>query len=228
MPYVKRMVCLANSYKAPDGRCIAGREMLGDRFSGWIRPVSARETAEVSFWECRYENQTIPKLLDIIDVRLVRPEPRHHQTENHIIAAGLWTKAGELPWKRLEELLDHPASLWINSDSTSAGAHDRMSQSEAASVNHSLMLIRPERFCVVVGRNDQTGRKSFRGDFSYNRTHHNLSVTDPIVRDAFGSKEEGRYPLTDVYLCVSLTEPYEHDCKCYKLVAAVLSERPLG
>lgn len=222
------MVCLANSYKAPDGRCIAGREVLRDGFGAWIRPVSARETAEVSFWECQYENQAVPRLLDIIDIRLVRPEPRHHQTENHIIAAGRWAKAGELPWTRLEQLLDHPASLWINVDSSSEGAYDRMSQSEAATVNHSLMLIKPERSGVVVGRSYRTGKKSFRGDFSYNGARYNLSITDPIVRDVFGSKEESRYNLTDVYLCVSLTEPYEHDGKCYKLVAAVLSERPLG
>ena len=79
------------------------------------------------------------------------------------------------------------------------------------------MLIRPESFSVEVGRNYWTGRKSFRGAFMYNGTYYNLSVTDPVARDAFGPKEEGQYPLNDVYLCVSLTEPFEHDDKCHKL-----------
>jgi len=226
MPYVKRMVCLANSYKPPNGRCIAGREVLANRYGAWIRPVSARETAEVSFSEYRYENNTSPKLLDIIDIPLLKPEPRHHQTENHVIDAGRWVKHGELTWSGLEQLRDRPASLWINSDSTSAGIYDRISQTEGASVMNSLVLIKPEQFSVEVGRNYWTGRKSFRGAFTYNGTQHNLSVTDPVVRDIFGPKEESSYPLSDVYVCISLTEPYEHDDKCHKLVAAIISQQP--
>jgi len=227
MPYVKRIVCLANSYKPPNGRCIAGREVLASGCGAWIRPVSARETTEVSLSELRFENNTSPRLLDIIDIPLLKPDPRHHQTENHVIDSGRWVKVGEFPWEGLERLRDCPASLWINSDSTSAGVYDRISQTEAATVSDSLVLIRPEQFYVEVGRNYWTGRKSFRGAFTYNGTHYSLSVTDPVVRDVFGLKEEDRYPLNNVYICVSLTEPHEHDDKCHKLVAAIISQRPL-
>jgi hypothetical protein len=102
MAYVKTIVCLANSYKPPSGRCVAGREILPDAYGGWIRPVSARETAEVSFAEYSYENRQTPQLLDIIEVPLLRPEPRHHQTENHVISGGRWVKKGQLPWSELE------------------------------------------------------------------------------------------------------------------------------
>jgi hypothetical protein len=88
------------------------------------------------------------------------------------------------------------------------------------------MLIRPENFTVEVGRNYRTGKKSCRGKFDYNGTHYNLSVTDPIARDAFATKPEGDYPWNDVYICVSLTEPYEHDDRCHKLVAAIISKKP--
>lgn len=226
MAYVKTIVCLANSYKPPSGRCVAGREILPDAYGGWIRPVSARETAEVSFAEYSYENRQTPQLLDIIEVPLLRPEPRHHQTENHVISGGCSVKKGQLPWSELEAIRDEPESLWINSDSTNAGHYDRISQAEAATVHDSLVLIRPENFSVEVGRNYWTGKKSFRGTFNYNGSYHNLSVTDPTVRDVFGAKEEGDYPWHDVYLCVSLTEPYEHDDKCHKLVAAIISQEP--
>lgn len=89
------------------------------------------------------------------------------------------------------------------------------------------MLIKPDNLNVKVGRHYWTGKKTYRATFDYNGTHHNLSVTDPIARDAFVGKEEGGYPLTDVYLCVSLTEPYEHDDRCHKLVAAIIRNPPL-
>ncbi len=228
MPYSKTIVCLANSYKPPSGRCIAGREMLAEGFGGWIRPVSDRETAEVSFAEYRYHNNQSPQLLDIVEIPFLKPQPIHHQTENHIIdARDRWEKKGELPWNRLAEMQDRPASLWINSDSTTAGLYDRISQAEAATAHNSLVLISPKNFSVEVGKNYWTGRKTFRGAFVYNRKHHNLSVTDPVVRDVFGLKDEGLYPLSNAYLCVSLTEPYEHDDKCHKLVAAVISQELL-
>jgi len=147
MSYVKTIVCLANSYNPPNGRCIAGGKYF-QKAGDWIRPVSARPTAEVSFSEYRYENNASPKLLDIVDVPLLDAEPRHHQVENHVIDSGQrWVKRDELPFEALEELCD-PASLWINSDSTNAGCYDYISQAEAATVHDSLLLIKPREFLI--------------------------------------------------------------------------------
>jgi hypothetical protein len=162
MPYVKRIACLANSYKPPSGRCVAGRELLANGYGGWIRPVSARPTAEVSFAEYRYEDNATPKLLDIVDVPLLNAEPLHHQTENHVIDTGSrWVKRGELPWDALEQVRDRPATLWVNRDHTNAGHYDCISQAEAATAHDSLVLIKPEIFNVEIGRNYWTGRKSY-------------------------------------------------------------------
>src|ERR1019366_8157835 len=108
MSYVKTIVCLANSYKPPHGRCIAGREMLGSKFGRWVRPVSDRTTAELSFSEYRYEDNRSPEPLDIIDVPFLKPDPRHHQTENRVIASGQWKKVGHLDWGALKDLTDQP------------------------------------------------------------------------------------------------------------------------
>jgi len=228
MAYVKRIVCLANSVKT-GGSCIAGKEVLAKGYGGWIRPVSARPTAEVRFSEYRYQNNESPELLDIIDVPLLKAAPQHHQTENHVITAGRWLKQGALPWNQLEQLRDRPASLWINSDSTIGGRYNCMSPAQAAMMPDSLFLLKMKSFIVVVSSNTWEGktRKTYRGEFDYKGVRYKFNLTDPAARRAFASKTEGDYPLNDVYLCISLTETYAEDGRCHKLVAAVISDPPL-
>jgi Dual OB-containing domain len=230
MSYVKRIVCLANSYK-PGGRCIAGIEILDDgEFGSWVRPISARDTAEVSYNEYKYQSGHTPKLLDIIDVPLLKPAPHNHQTENHILDPNSWwVKQGELPWDDLEQIRERPGSIWINSDHTRAGCYDCMSPAEAETLKSSLLLIKKKEFTVEVGSSTWDGRtkRIYRGKFDYKSTHHNFSLTDPVARQGFSGKEQGEYPLSDVYLCISLTEPYEEDGRCHKLVAAAITSPPL-
>lgn len=231
MAYVKRIVCLANSYKPPDGRCIAGIEVLGKgKFGSWIRPISARDTAEVSYDEYKYQSGHSPKLLDIIDVPLLKHAPHSHQTENHILdPKSWWVKQGELAWDDLDEMRERPGSIWINSDHTRAGYYDCMSPAEAATLENSLLLIKKKAFTVEVGTSSWNGRtkRIYRGKFDYKGIQHNFSLTDPVARSAFSTKQEGDHPLNDVYLCVSLTEPYKEDGRCHKLVAAVIRNPPL-
>lgn len=231
MPYVKRIVCLANSFKYPRGRCIAGREVVGEgNYGDWIRPVSSRPTQELQLSEFRYEAEGSPKLLDIVDVALLKPVPHAHQTENHEIEPGRpWKKVGELTWDDLEALRERPESLWINSDHTNAGYYDCMSPEQAATQPNSLVLIKKKHFLVEVGSNTWNGRtkRKYRGKFEYKGTHYSLSLTDPIARTAFASKPEGDYAVDDLYLCISLTETYEDDGRCHKLVAAVIADRTL-
>jgi Dual OB-containing domain len=202
------MVCLANSYKT-GGRCIA----------------------EVWPAESRYENYANPQLLDIIDVPLLNAAAHNHQTENHVISGERWSKVGVLPWNALENLRDRPPALWINSGHTrGTGYFDCIGQAEAATLNSSLFLIRPDNFNVEVGTTSWDGvtKRSYRGKFHYHGAYYNLRITDPAVRAVFNPKDEGDYPVNNVYLCVSLTEPFSGDGRCHKLVAAVFSEQPLG
>jgi hypothetical protein len=195
------------------------------RYAGWIRPVSSRPKAEVLPAECRYADGTIPKLLDIIDVPLSHPAPAYPQSENHVFdPSDRWLKRGELPWGALSRLCDHPTSLWLNTDHTQQGTNDCPSGQEASSFRKSLFLIRQMSFTVEVGHRTWDGvpSRTYRGHFNYYGTYYKLSVTDRAVRDMLARKKEGPYPLNDVYLCISLTEPYDEDGRCHKLVAAVI------
>jgi hypothetical protein len=91
--YSKKIVCLATSRK-PGGRCVAGREITPEGYGGWIRPVSARASAEISLKECEYENGEEPDILDIIDIPMIGAVPRVHQTENHMIDSEYYAGEG--------------------------------------------------------------------------------------------------------------------------------------
>lgn len=90
-----QMVCLANSRKLK-GRCIAGKRLgPGKEAGNWIRPVSKRENQEVSEDERQYEDGSDPRVLDIVEVPMLRPTPVGCQTENWLLdPAKYWKKVG--------------------------------------------------------------------------------------------------------------------------------------
>ena len=55
-----------------------------------------------------------------------------------------------------------------------------------------------------------------------NKVEYWLSVTDPEVEATYYNNDFGEYPITgeNVFICVSIGEPYEG--YCYKLVAGVI------
>jgi hypothetical protein len=225
MNYKKKIVCLANSRK-PGGRCVAGKEVLEGSYGGWVRSVSVRATAEISIEERQYEDGSEPKLLDIIDIPMIAPVPRVHQTENHMIDAEVyWTKVGELAWDDVTALLDTPASLWGNGDSTYHGRNDRMTQAAASAFQNSLLLIEPENLVMRVltpGTAFGNPKRRVRAEFTYQGVPYDLMVTDPVAERVFLARPNGNYPSPDVRFCISLAEAHT-DGYCYKLVAAVIS-----
>jgi len=229
MNLTKRIVCLANSRKH-SGRCIAGKEVLSGAYGCWIRPVSARQSAEVSEEERRYQNGTSPHVLDVIDIPMIAAAPHLYQVENFVIDAECyWTKRGEVVWADLEPLLDKPTSLWTNGDSTYHGRNDRMTLEVAAKHDYSLVLIRPDTLTVHVateGAAFSHPRRRVRAEFRHQGVYYRLIVTDPAAERDFLAKNDGTYPLTNAYLCISLGEAHT-DGSCYKLVATIIGKDPL-
>jgi hypothetical protein len=225
--YAKTIVCLANSRKT-GGRCVAGKERESN---AWIRPVSARNTAEVSFDERQYENGKEPEILDVIEVSMVGPAPHGHQQENHMIDADYyWIKRGRAEWGEMKGLADDPQTLWGIGHSTNAGHNDRVPATQAAQYQTSLLLIQPQQVTISVqipGAAFGNHKKAVRANFCHKGVWYNMKVTDFDVERLYLAKDVGLYPLEQpCYLCISLAEVHT-DGYCYKLVATVITGRGL-
>lgn len=224
MSYSKTIVCLAKSIKH-GGYCVAGKELTGDRFAGWIRTVSDREDEEIAPSECKYADGREASLLDTINIPMLEPRPRAYQAENHLINTGQrWHKQGQIDWNALEPLIDTiDGPLWSNGTSSTYGINDRVPENVASQFTYSLALIRPEQLDICVeteGAEFGNPRRKTRAAFQVNGERYKLAVTDPLIRTAYRSQPGLHRLQENVLLCVSLGEVYE-GC-AYKLVAAVI------
>jgi hypothetical protein len=221
--YTKTIICLANSRKIT-GRCVAGKEVGSGGPGAWVRPISGRQTGELSEEDRRYENGQDPKLLDIVRIPMVEPKPHGFQTENHLIDDGYyWTKERQATWGELKAALDKVSgALWDNSSSSYNGLHDRVEEAAANQLGNSLRLIEVKDLKIVVaieGAEFGNGKRRVRGHFTLNGAQYWLSVTDPVVERQYLAGKDGEYKVGDAILCISLGEPYGG--YAYKLIAGV-------
>ena len=229
MAYTKRILCLANS-KKQGGRCIAGREVTQNGFGDWIRPVSVRQTQEISWPEMRYSNGGQASVLDymtiaFMDVPAQDTQPHPYQIENHLIDGSLWFRAGRAKWEDIQDAVDTISGpLWHNGKSTYYGENDSVPENTANKMDYSLSLIRPENASVRVENESQyTGghKRVIRADFEYSGFKYVLSITDIDILKKYKSYDEGYTPLNDALFCLSLGEIYRGSA--YKLVASIIT-----
>ena len=149
----KRIVCLANSRKL-SGRCIAGKEIQEDGRGGdWIRPVSARDSQEVSEEERQYEDGSDPRVLDVIDVPVLNAQPEDYQQENWLLDPKYyWQKIRSVTTNELAQFIDPVAPLWINQRSSANGMNDRIPIRDSRLLDHSLRLIKVDMLALYVSR----------------------------------------------------------------------------
>ena len=223
MTHAKRIVCLANSRKL-GARCVAGREWSDGVAGSWIRPVSARETGEVTLRERQYEGGGDPKLLDVMDVPLLRPRPAGYQSEN-------WLLDPYAPWKRVTRLtasdlaaiVDPVAPLWLDGHSTWHGRNDKIPTDRLDDVRDSLRLVRVPSVTFSVsapGARWDNPKRQVRARFGNAGAKYGLRVTDPVWERRLLDKRDGTYRTGESYLTISLGEPFEGSV--YKLIAAIV------
>ncbi len=225
VPIVKRIVCLANSRKA-SGRCIAGKEIAANNrgSEGWVRPVSARPSGEVSEHERQYTDGSDPRVLDLIDVPVLRPAPEDYQQENWLIDnQRYWVNTGRVSPNDLGQLIDPVAPLWPDGYSTYNGLNDRVPLEDARNLRNSLRLIKVSNLTLSVSAPGEIFgnlRRSAQGRFQYNNVDYRLRVTDPIYERRYLPQPDGDYPIGECFLTISLGEPFQG--YSYKLIAAII------
>ncbi len=226
MSYSKTIVCLANSRKLR-GRCVAGREWNGRDFGAWIRPVSGQEKGEL-YAERYYQDRSDPKLLDVVEIALSEPRPVRYQSENHLVDAAIrWKHLGRITSEQLLPAIDMPAGpLWVNGESTGNGRNDKVRCDVADNLPNSLMLVRPEHLTMIIkteGADFGNPRRIVRGHFSLAGHDYVLSVTDPVAVEPLRGNPDGfSSELLAPVLCISLSEKFESQNACFKLIAGVI------
>jgi hypothetical protein len=222
--YTKSFLCLANSRK-PGGHCVAGRTFNNENYTGWLRPISTRNSHEISGAEQLYADGSGAKLLDVIKVTLAQAQPIFYQTENHVIAPIRWEKLQDATWNHVTAATETTnGALWHDGLSSYHGVNDKVPEAIATTLNTSLMLIKPQTLTLVVAQESKFlggYDRRVRAEFTYNNTSYNFVVTDPWVEQKYFALADGRYDIPTSRLCLSLPEILNGNA--IKLVAAVIT-----
>lgn len=210
------------------GRCVAGRELLANKPGAWIRPVSRRDSEEVSEYERQFEDGSDPRVLDVIDIPLTASRPHACQTENWLLEPDeYWILVRKIGWAELLSFAERPQTLWIDGYSTYHGQNDEIARPLADKLPCSLHLIHVRDIQLKVfapGASFGNAKRRVLAKFEYSGVQYWLWVTDPLIEREYLGQPDGTYPLGESCICVSLGEPFTkngNECR-YKLVASII------
>ncbi len=231
----KTICVLANSVKK-GASCIAGIEVIlgldGQvrSFGEWVRPVGSadRENA-IKIWQSKMSNGKQPKLLDLIQIPVLKNVGTEIQPENWLVDnTRLWNYRGRLraaDFGRLKRLSDNSSDLWLDRGLST----DRVSsRSLLACQANSLRFVEVSSFKVLIASHGRNCNKR-RARFTFKNVNYELPLTDPNIQKKYfptwPSVATGFVdgPPESCTLTVSLGEAWpENSGTHYKFVAAVL------
>jgi hypothetical protein len=221
MSSVKKIVCLANSWKRKE-RCIAGIDL---KTGEWIRPVCDDlfpEDGRVP-QHIRQIDGKEPELLDIIEIPLAETcQAFKFERENLTILPGQWRKVGKAIPADLLPFCDNSAEILHNSSKfveisylNALPFHQRK----------TIQLVRTTQFSIEA-RSASHGGVHWKGSF---KTVNGQYLLDANITDSvFANKLEYGHPIQNDYLLtISLSLPWkppdwEGEAPCWKLIAGVI------
>ena len=118
----------------------------------------------------------------------------------------------------------------MNGDSTVSGLNDKVPAALAEREKYSLVLVQPEHLKITVdteGADRGMARRRVRGHFSLAGCDYVLAITDPVVEKPILLNPDGfSTELQNPILCISLSEKFDAQNACYKLIAGVMRVSP--
>ena len=224
----KEILCLANSRKY-GGRCVVGKEVLPDKTLAWVRPVGGSPKGEVMPDEMCFEDESLPQLLDVIDVPLVGPQPLAYQPENWLVAPEPWTRTRVADMANIDKWVDPPAPLWENGFESLRGTNDRFPYDADRTLADSARFIKVPSLDVTISDEKREGgdvNRQLRGAFVYASELYDLRITDMEFEEKYQDNRPGIFRLGPCYLTITVGEPFQAKMDeppfNYKLIAAIL------
>lgn len=166
-------------------------------------------------------------MLDILEITLLKRDCQPHQPENWLLAPMPFRRPGRLSGSGALDLLRdrlQPGPELLG------GRTDRVPYQSFLTnpAAESLALVEPRNLRWKVETWPE--RRRVRALFELGGVHYRLSLTDPAWTPRFAPLADGTHPraapgispAARVFLRISLSEPYEKDDCCYKMVAAVI------
>lgn len=176
----------------------------------WLRPISANEHGEVPM-----ELVNDIRLLDIVEIDVIREVPQGYQSENVIYGKSGFSIVSKIqPSSRyLDKLVSQSDSvLFLNRGKAVSAEH-------IDDLDHSLVFIKPSNVEFFTSRTT-TGQLQTRARFIYGNTHYDLPVTDVDFLVQFSLHPNEFVDRENVYLTISLGLEFQgwH----HKLIAGVI------
>lgn len=213
----KDIVLLACSNKHRN-YCVAGIDVHDGK---WVRVISEDENISEAVKEddMRYEDGTLPQLLDIIRVPIVKHKPNYYQPENYLFDINkYWIKIGQTDTANVQKYATiKPEYLFYNTEKSVESEY--IGQLDEKN-KYSLIAVIPDNLMVQVKQWPEG--KKVDMSFNYNgRWYRYLKVTDPEFLEEYLEYPEGNHYLGyNVLLVVSLGENYYN--AHYKLISGVI------
>jgi hypothetical protein len=160
--------------------------------------------------------------MDRLCIHVLGAKPRFHQKENIVIdTSRSWQRKGIFPQSLITEILDHPKRLWPGNMSTKDGLNNCIYERIAREQTYSVQLIEPDWLTVVVDHGKEQP-KCYWGRFRYSGIEYKMKITDPAAIRKLRLMNYGEHPWRPSFLTISLTELFEPDRRCHKLIAAII------
>ena len=219
MSSVKRIICLANSWKLGE-RCIAGIDIDTGK---WVRPICESlypEDGRVPE-SVRLINGKEPQLLDILEIPLADIGNNFgFESENLSVLQGNWRLIGRaLPYELNKFCLETQYIL----HNSIRKVRPSYLQSLPQENRQTLQLIKSSKFSVTRVGDKWKGNITISNGQSLN----NLTITDPFL---VAQLDTGYKPPDICFITVSLSMPWsppddqEEEKPCWKLIAGFIPD----